>query len=139
MKVPGKAQNHIVLIDHNSMNIELYSLILRKLNAQIHITMKMDEALNLLKDLSPDIIAVDMAFPPIANVKYPQEIRKVLTNQCPKIIAISSCVMKGDRELLLSAGYDAFIPVPINAREFYHVFERYLFGSKAECPICTFT
>ena len=135
MKGTGKAQNQIVIIDDNSMNIELYSLILRRLNTQIHTATNKEEALNLLKDLDPDIIAFEISFSPIANVKYPKEIRNVMTSQYPKIIAISACVMNGDRELLLSAGYDAFIPVPINTCEFYCVFESYLFGNNAEYPI----
>jgi two-component system cell cycle response regulator DivK len=60
----------------------------------------------------PDLILMDIGLPGLSGVEAVREIRARAATV--PIIAVSSRVMPGDRELAIEAGCDEFVPKPID-------------------------
>ena len=120
-------RKHILIIDNNCMNIRLYSVILSRLDVEIHIATNEIEAIEKVVEFKPDMVIIEIAYPPISNISFLKKIRNKIDESSTQIVAVSSCVMKGDKDFLISSGCNIFIPVPIDTRAFYQFFEKSLF------------
>jgi len=85
-----------------------------------------EEALELLNQNIPDLILMDLQLPRmdgytvLKNIKGKEELKNI------PIVALTASVMTGDREKVLSEGFDGYIPKPINTKEFPRQIESFL-------------
>jgi CheY-like chemotaxis protein len=70
------------------------------------------ELLEILKELTPDVILLDMKMPLMSGFEFIEKIRN--DNLKIHVIAQTAYSMKGDREKIISAGCDDYISKPIN-------------------------
>ena len=71
----------------------------------------------------PDLILLDIGLPGLSGLDAARAIRATMT---VPIIAVSSHVMRGDRERALAAGCDEFVAKPIDDVELVALVRRYL-------------
>ena len=71
--------------------------------------------LELARARQPDIILMDIGMPVMDGVQALQEIRKDASLRHLPVIAVTASAMKGDRETILSHGFDAYLSKPIDA------------------------
>jgi signal transduction histidine kinase/CheY-like chemotaxis protein/HAMP domain-containing protein len=76
----------------------------------------------------PDLILMDIALPVMDGIHAFQRIRSLPKCALIPIIALTASVMVQDRESILSYGFDAFIPKPLNENEFFKVIGEVLYG-----------
>ena len=86
------------------------------------------EAVHLWKQQRPDVALMDLQMPVLDGFETLCAIRNETTADRPRIpiVALTAHNMKGDRERCLGAGFDAFIPKPIQSKELYDVIESLL-------------
>ncbi len=68
--------------------------------------------LEILENITPDLILLDMKMPEISGFELVKKLREA-KNQIP-IIAQTAYSMKGDKEKFISAGCDDYISKPIS-------------------------
>ena len=73
-------------------------------------------ALEALKGAVPDLILLDIGLPGMDGYELHKKIREDSRLARVKIIALSASVMKEDQEKIRAAGFDAFIPKPIDTK-----------------------
>lgn len=78
-----------------------------------------------------DAILMDVKMPGMNGLQATKAIRATENSRRVPIIALTACAMKGDRELCLAAGMDAYLSKPINSYEMFMLLERLAVGGAA--------
>lgn len=71
-------------------------------------------ALDVLKDVRPDLILMDINMPDVDGYTLTSQIKGISALQGVPIVALTANVMRGDRERTLEAGCDGYIQKPID-------------------------
>lgn len=70
------------------------------------------EAIHMLQERSYDVIFMDVQMPQMDGLQAARAIRDLCPYRCIRIIAVTGCTRKGDKEMCLQAGMDDYIPKP---------------------------
>jgi len=109
----------IYIVEDNEKNMELFIALLETLpDLKIFTATKGKEGLELIKSGNPDIIILDIQLPDISGTEICKELRKIERFKTTPIIAVSSLAMKGDKEMIMEAGFDKYISKPIMIKDF---------------------
>jgi two-component system cell cycle response regulator DivK len=71
-------------------------------------------ALDVLKEVRPDLILMDINMPDVDGYTLTNQIKGIPTLHDVPIVALTANVMRGDRERTLEAGCDGYIQKPID-------------------------
>ncbi|MGZ3496308.1 MAG: response regulator [Vulcanimicrobiaceae bacterium] len=75
---------------------------------------------------SYDLVLSDVLMPGIDGYEFAKRFRGDPQLKSRKLVAVTALAMVGDRERLMAAGYDGYIPKPIDPRMFVTQVETYL-------------
>lgn len=82
----------------------------------------------------PDIIFIDILMPGIDGVEAARRLRALPGGERFKLVATSASVLNQEQEACLVAGFDDFIPKPVQAERLYQSLGR-LLGVEFEAPV----
>ena len=120
-------QKNILIIDDDQRNIFALSAVLRAKGNSVVAATSMDEAFGLLsKDENIGIILIDMMMPGMDGY---EAIPVIKTNERYKhlpVIAVTAQAMAGDREKVLAAGADDYIPKPVDVDFLLEILKHHL-------------
>ncbi len=109
----------IYVVEDNRKNMELFIAVLETLpDLKLFTATKGKEGLELIKSGNPDIIILDIQLPDINGTEICKELREIERFRTTPIIAVSSLAMKGDKEMIMEAGFDHYISKPIMIKDF---------------------
>lgn len=111
MKLQGKT---FLVVEDNPINQTVMRDLLTLHGAQVFSAHSGKEALFVLKNKLPDVILMDLNMPQMSGYECTQIIRNELHLHSIPIIAITANTHIYDKEVTLSAGFDAFIPKPLD-------------------------
>ena len=74
----------------------------------------------------PDLVLLDIQMPVMNGYMVIRELRNTPELKKVKVIAVTSCAMKGDREKALAAGFDEYVVKPIDTRKFPELVKKVL-------------
>ena len=80
-------------------------------------------AIKAIRDLSPDVIFLDVQMPEMDGLEATGHIRKQDITQ-PYIVAMTANAMAEDKEICLQAGMDDYLSKPMRLEELMAVLER---------------
>jgi len=83
-------------------------------------------ALQTLKNTIPDLILLDINMPEMNGFAVYKKIREDSRLDKVKVIALSGSVMKEDEERIMAAGFDDFVPKPIDIKDLVKKVRGYL-------------
>ena len=104
----------VLVIEDNPLNLKLAR---DTLQAQGFATLEAGTArdgIALAREKRPDAILMDIRLPDIDGIKALGHLRALPETRDIPVAAVTANAMKGDRERLLSAGFDDYIPKPID-------------------------
>jgi len=105
-------QAHILVIEDNQDNLYTVNALLSG-KCNISGTTSLTEGLILAREHKPDLILLDVSLPVQDGFTVLNEIRMDENLKHLPVIALTARAMKGDREELLSSGFDGYISKPI--------------------------
>jgi two-component system cell cycle response regulator len=108
----------VLTVDDNRTNLDLVLYLLRSFGYDAHGFNDPLKALESLKSESYDIVIVDMLMPQIDGFEFARRVREDERLKSLPLIAITALAMVGDRERILDAGFDGYIPKPIDPERF---------------------
>ncbi|MFW8596287.1 ATP-binding protein [Cribrihabitans neustonicus] len=103
----------VLLAEDNRTNRLLIRKYLRGQPVQLVEAENGRRAVELCRELKPDIILMDMSMPELDGIAATKEIRRMPIPQ-PAIVALTANAFTSDREACLEAGMDHFLAKPIN-------------------------
>ncbi|TET61424.1 MAG: response regulator [Promethearchaeota archaeon] len=118
---------NVYVIEDNEKNMKLFRAILKLIpEVEIFEETRGDLGLELVKSGNPNLVILDIQLPEISGIDICTELRKIEKFKKIPIIAVTSFAMKGDRERILSAGFNEYISKPIKVKEFREMVKSYL-------------
>ena len=116
----------VLIVDDNEKNMKLARDVLRLAGFRTLGAATGGESISLAREHLPDVILMDIRLPDMDGTEATRMLKEdPRTAQIP-VIALTSLAMKGDRELLLAAGFDGYLEKPIRVREFPDQVRRHL-------------
>lgn len=115
----------ILLAEDNLVNQKLAVRMLRKLGYQVDLAINGVEVLQALHRQPYDVVLMDVEMPEMDGLTATRHIcQEWCASQRPRIIALTSFALKGDRERCLEAGMDDYVTKPIVFPELVNALEK---------------
>lgn len=134
--VPGSAC--ILIAEDVEMNMVMITALIARIfpNAVLHKAKNGLEAIQLAKEVVPDLILMDVQMPEMDGLEATRQIRlmETGTDRHVPIIALTAGAFKEEREKCFAVGMDDFLTKPVEKEKIVSVLEKYLSakGSRAE-------
>ncbi|HLV35242.1 MAG TPA: response regulator, partial [Spirillospora sp.] len=90
-------------------------LVLDYHNASVRSALSGQQCLAALRNEIPSLLMLDIQMPDMSGFDLLEKIRENPAWRDIPAVAITAHVMAGDQERILAAGFDGYIPKPINA------------------------
>ncbi|KAI8098557.1 uncharacterized protein BX664DRAFT_319021 [Halteromyces radiatus] len=116
-----------LLVDDNPVNLKVLSRMLKRMGLTFKTAQNGQEAYDAIKEANDsdgidkpiDLVFMDIWMPKMNGLEASTAIRKDLAHSQlhPYIIAMTACVMPGDREKCMKAGMNAYVSKPVRKEE----------------------
>lgn len=116
----------ILIVEDNPSNLVLFSDLLESKGYHVFSATNGFAAFDLLEQVSPDLILMDIHLPGLDGISAIKAIRSTPEYAQLKIIGISAFAMESDIAEAIDAGCNGYITKPISIRTFIEEVERYL-------------
>lgn len=124
-----------VIIDDTPDNLALAKMALRFHGAEVYTAQDGMAGLELLRNILPTAILLDIRMPRMDGWTVFKSLRENPATQHIPIIAITAYAMEGDREQILSAGFDGYISKPFDMFNFAGQIEDLVIQALEKRPI----
>ena len=108
----------VLIVDDNEKNMRLARDVLRLGGLETIEAVTGAESITVAQEHLPDMILMDIRLPDMDGTEAARILKADPRTATIPIVALTSLAMKGDRELLLAAGFDGYLEKPISVREF---------------------
>ena len=108
----------VLIVDDNEKNLRLARDVLRLAGFRTAEALSGTDALSLAVERLPDVILLDIRLPDMDGTEVVTRLKEEPRTAHIPVVALTSLVMKGDREWFLAAGFDGYVEKPISVREF---------------------
>ncbi len=108
----------ILVVDDNAINRQLAVYLLKRSGYNVYEAESGRQALEFLEGMAPDVILLDIQLPEMDGVEILKQIRANESTKDITIIALTAYTMRGDKEKFEAAGFDGYLPKPIEPKTF---------------------
>lgn len=108
----------IMIVDDNPTNLKLAADVLECDGHSILRAQDAEEAQEILKRTTPDLILMDIQMPGMDGLTLTRILKANPAYQRVQIVALTSFAMTGDEQKAREAGCDGYITKPIDTRKF---------------------
>lgn len=115
--LPALDDVKVLLVDDDPDTLQLFSVMLVELRAIVQTAASVSEALEVLEWYQPDVLVSDLAMPGEDGYSLITKIRAMENGKTIPTIALTSYVRVEDRTRALSAGFNMFVPKPVEPNE----------------------
>jgi len=130
--VTGKRMKNILIAEDNLVNRELLRELLEIRGYSVVEACNGEEALRALGECLPEALLLDLGMPVLDGYRTVQRIRENPRWATLPVLAVTAYAMQGDKERILSCGFDGYLSKPINATLLFQELERVLSTSGGE-------
>lgn len=104
----------VLIAEDNAVNRELLRELLEMRGYNVVEACDGQEALQKMAEAPPDILLLDLGMPVLDGFETVHKIREDPSLHSLPILAVTAYAMRGDREKVLSSGFDGYLSKPIN-------------------------
>jgi two-component system cell cycle response regulator DivK len=116
----------VLIVEDYDKSLKLFKLIINSMGHEVLTAADSEEGLRLAREHAPDLILMDIQMPGRDGIETLKLLRADTRTRPIPVIALTSYVMKGDRERLLAEGFTHYIPKPIDKNSFMQDVKRVL-------------
>jgi two-component system cell cycle response regulator len=117
---------HILVIEDNHASLELMTYLLAAFDYRVSSAMDGREGFDAIRNDPPDLVLCDVQLPAMSGYDVARLAKQHTEVQTIPLIAVTALAMVGDRDRVLSAGFDGYIAKPIESELFVEQVERFL-------------
>lgn len=107
-----------LVVDDEPDNVGVVVRLLRLLGATVSSAEDGKHGLEVARQIAPDVIIADLSMPTMSGWEMLFQIRQDSVLKDTPVIALTAHAMAGDRERALEAGFNSYIPKPIDVPKF---------------------
>jgi len=126
MSIPSIQDWNVLIVDDEPDNLGVAQKILRYNGAEVHIAGNGVEGLAILENITPTFILLDLSMPEMDGWEMFSRLRTLSHLRSIPVIALTAHAMSGDREKVLSAGFNGYISKPFRIASFLEDIHRCL-------------
>ena len=117
--LPSLADVKVLLVDDDPDTLQILSVMLAESKAGVQTAASVSEALEILEWYQPDVLVSDLAMPGEDGYSLISKIRALAGGKVTQVpaVALTSYVRVEDRARALSAGFNLFVPKPVEPQE----------------------
>src|SRR3984957_20048496 len=116
----------VLIAEDNAVNRELLRELLEIRGYAVMEACNGEEALDQIAKIQPDILLLDLSMPVLDGFVTIERIRKNPSFGSLPVLAVTAYAMQGDREKILTSGFDGYLSKPINPTALQEELERVL-------------
>lgn len=116
----------VLIIEDNPENMELMVYLLTAFGHAVLETTDGEAGLSLAEHAQPDLILCDLHLPKLNGFEVAERLKQNPQLMAIPLVAVTAYAMVGDREKVLSAGFNGYISKPINPELFVSEVEVFL-------------
>jgi signal transduction histidine kinase len=117
----------VLLAEDNAINQKVEKYALEKFGHKVEIAKNGLEAVNMFKKNKYDLVLMDIQMPEMDGLEATRNIRhyekQIKRKSNIKIVALTACVMEGDRERFIDAGMNDVISKPFKMKDMMTLFK----------------
>jgi two-component system cell cycle response regulator DivK len=116
----------ILIVEDNDKNLKLVRDVLQ---AKGYATLEAstgEDGIRLARERVPDLILMDIQLPGMSGIDALHALRGDAATRDIAIVAVTASVMQQDRTVITAAGFDEYIPKPIELKTFLATVQRML-------------
>lgn len=106
----------VLVVEDNPLNMKLAALLLNRAGHEVLKARDAESGVALARREQPDLIMMDIQLPGMDGFEAISQLKQGITQKIP-VVAVTALAMKGDKERIQAAGYDAYISKPIDQQE----------------------
>src|SRR5579864_3633978 len=110
------AGESILVVEDNDKNLKLVRDLLQLRGYRVLEARTAEQGLRLAAERTPGIVLMDIQLPDLDGVSALKRLRADPVTAAVPVVALTAFAMKDDRERFLAAGFDGYIPKPIDIR-----------------------
>jgi two-component system, cell cycle response regulator DivK len=107
----------LLIVEDNDLNLKLARTILQGAGYTLLEATNAEDGLALARQHRPPVVLMDIHLPGMDGMAALQILRTEEATRAAKVLAITASAMRGDRERILSAGFDGYVSKPFRVRE----------------------
>jgi len=123
----------VLIAEDSAVNRELLRELLEARGFEVTEACDGQEALETISRERPDVLLLDIGMPKLDGFGVLRKVREDPETADLPVLAVTAYAMRGDRERILSAGFDAYLSKPLNATLLGRELARVL-GRRSETP-----
>lgn len=105
---------NVIIVDDEPDNIGVMQLVLEFHNASVRVADSGKKCLQIIEEERPSVMLVDIQMPEMSGYELLEKIQEINHLKHVPIIAVTAHAMRDDDRRILSAGFDGYIPKPVN-------------------------
>ena len=106
----------ILLVEDNEVSRELLREMLLALGCEVLEAADGREALERLEETEPDLVLLDINMPLLNGFSVLKRVREDLRFRRLPVLAVTAYAMKEDRQRVFDAGFNGYLPKPIDLK-----------------------
>lgn len=116
----------ILVVEDDEKSRRLLTDVLRYHGFEVKAVANGEEGLADARSISPDAALLDIQLPDISGFDVLTRLRAESARDSMLVIAVTASVMDVDRRKILAAGFDAYVPKPVNIAELVSTLKKLL-------------
>jgi len=116
----------VLIAEDNPVNRELLRELLETRGYAVVEACNGQDALRQIEAARPDILLLDLGMPVMDGFTTLRHIRENPALATLPVLAVTAYAMQGDRDKIIAAGFDGYLPKPVNASALIQEMERLL-------------
>jgi two-component system, cell cycle response regulator DivK len=109
---------NVLIVDDEPDNVGVIELVLSFHNAQVRTAESGLKCIQMMEEDPPTLLLVDIQMPGMSGMELMEKVREREAWRNIPVVVVTAHAMRGDNERFLAAGFDGYIPKPINAMTF---------------------
>lgn len=109
---------NVLIVEDYEKNLRLFTVIVTAMGHRALGATDGREGIRIAQEQQPDLILMDVQMPGMDGISALRLLKEDARTRHIPVIAVTSYVMKGDRERLLAEGFSHYIPKPIDKNGF---------------------